>query len=96
VTYGPLTAPANSAVGGNGVYHYNNSFPNQNFDASNYYVDVLFNPTGTALLLSFNPPNPSISATAPLGSAVATIDASWSDSAPFTGTLAFCAALLQR
>jgi hypothetical protein len=88
-TNGPLTAPANSAVGGNGVYHYNNSFPNQNNEASNFYVDVLFTPTGRSLVLNFNPPNPSISATAPLGSVVATINPTWSDGSQFTGTLSF-------
>jgi len=88
VTNGPLTA-RNSAVGGNGVYHYNNSVPNQNYQASNYYVDVLFTPTGRSLVLNFNPTNPSISAAAPLGSVVATINPTWSDGSPFTGTLAF-------
>jgi hypothetical protein len=88
-TSGPLTAPASSTVGGNGVYHYNNSFPNQSYEASNYYVDVLFTPTGRSLLLSFNPPKPSISATAPLGSLVATISPTWSDGSPFAGTLSF-------
>jgi hypothetical protein len=89
VSNGPLTAPAYSAAGGNGVYHYNNAFPNHTYDASNYYVDVLFTPTGAALVLKFNPPNPSISATAPLGSVVATITPTWSDGSPFTGTLSF-------
>jgi hypothetical protein len=89
VTNGPLTAPAGSAVGGNGVYHYNNTFPNNTYDSSNYYVDVLFTPTGGSLVLNFNPPNPSISATAPLGSVVATITPTWSDGSPFTGTLSF-------
>ena len=87
--YGPLTAPASSVVGGNGVYHYNNRFPGNSYESSNYYVDVLFNPTGAALVLKFNPPNPSISATAPLGSVVATITPTWSDGSPFTGTLSF-------
>ncbi|MCO5064180.1 MAG: DUF4082 domain-containing protein [Rhizobiaceae bacterium] len=45
VTNGPLTAPANSGSSGNGVYNYSNnvSFPNQTWQASNYWVDVLFN-----------------------------------------------------
>jgi hypothetical protein len=89
VTNGPLTAPASSAVGGNGVYNVKNAFPKSSQQASNYYVDVLFTPTGSALLLSFNPPNPSIPANAPLGSVVATINPSWSDGSPFTGTLSF-------
>jgi hypothetical protein len=89
VTNGPLTAPASSAVGGNGVWHSNNSFPSSTYNSSNYYVDVLFTPTGATLVLNFNPLNPSIPANAPLGSVVATITPSWSDGSPFTGTLSF-------
>ena len=89
VTNGPLMAPADGAVGGNGVYHYNNSFPNNSNESSNFYVDVLFAPTGAALVLNFNPPHPSIPANASLGSVVATISATWSDGSPFTGTLSF-------
>jgi hypothetical protein len=97
-TYGPLTAPASAAVGGNGVWHTNNSFPSSTYNSSNYYVDVLFtpivsvaSPTGTApyLVLNFNPPKPSIPSTAPLGSVVATIIPSWSDGSPFAGQLSF-------
>jgi hypothetical protein len=40
------------------------------------------------LLLSFNPPNPSISATAPAGTVVTTITAAWSNGSPFTGSIA--------
>ena len=42
VTSGPLTAPA----GGNGVYPYGSSslFPTSTFQATNYWVDVIFNP----------------------------------------------------
>jgi Domain of unknown function (DUF4082) len=95
VTSGPLTAPASSATGGNGVYHYNNTFPSNSYDSSNYYVDVAFSPAASPaaaasyLILSFNPPKPSITSGAPLGSVVATIVASWSDGTPFTGTLSF-------
>jgi hypothetical protein len=88
-TNGPLTAPASSAVGGNGVWHPNNAFPSSNYDASNYYVDVLFTPTGRSLVLNFSPPNPSIPANTPMGSVVATISPTWSDGSPFTGTLSF-------
>jgi hypothetical protein len=45
VTNGPLTAPASSAVStGNGVYAYGASsgFPNGSFNATNYWVDVVF------------------------------------------------------
>ncbi|NKL29845.1 DUF4082 domain-containing protein [Rhizobium leguminosarum bv. viciae] len=42
VTSGPLTAPAS----GNGVYNYGNSaFPTTSFDQTNYWVDVMFNPS---------------------------------------------------
>jgi hypothetical protein len=88
-TNGPLTAPASSAAGGNGVYHYNNAFPSNSNDASNFYVDVMFTPTGRSLALNFNPPKPSIPANAPLGSVVATITPAWSDGSPFSGTLSF-------
>jgi hypothetical protein len=90
-TNGPLTAPASSAVGGNGVYTYSTNFPNQTWRATNYYVDVSFTPTTPTpyMTLSFNPPNPSISATAPTGTVVTTITAKWSNGSPFTGTLGF-------
>jgi len=46
LTNGPLTAPSSSSSGGNGVYAYgrSNLFPNNSFNASNYWVDVVFNP----------------------------------------------------
>ncbi len=42
----PLHAPANGGSGGNGVYAYGSSdaFPNQTWNASNYWVDVVFQP----------------------------------------------------
>jgi len=44
-TNGPLTAPSSSASGGNGVYAYgtSNLFPNNTYNANNYWVDVVFN-----------------------------------------------------
>jgi hypothetical protein len=45
VTNGPLTAPQSSAVSlGNGVYAYGSSvaFPNNTYNAGNYWVDVVF------------------------------------------------------
>jgi hypothetical protein len=41
---GPLIALANGAEGGNGVYKYGatNSFPTDTYQASNYWVDVVF------------------------------------------------------
>ena len=42
----PLPALADGASGGNGVYKYGTSgFPTQTFNASNYWVDVVFNTT---------------------------------------------------
>src|SRR3954447_5678214 len=44
VTNGPLTALSSSSSGGNGVYTYgsSNPFPNNSYNASNYWVDVVF------------------------------------------------------
>jgi hypothetical protein len=44
LTRGPLTAPASSASGGNGVYAYgsSSSFPARSYKSSNYWVDVAF------------------------------------------------------
>jgi hypothetical protein len=44
-TNGPLTAPSSSSSGGNGTYRYGSSnlFPNQTYNAANYWVDVVFN-----------------------------------------------------
>ena len=49
LTNGPLTAPSSASSGGNGVYAYgsSNPFPNNTFNASNYWVDVVFNPGAT-------------------------------------------------
>ena len=42
----PLHAPPTGAVGGNGVYGYGASgFPTQTFNATNYWVDVVFDTT---------------------------------------------------
>ncbi len=45
----PLHAPANSGSAPNGVYAYasNSAFPNQGWNSSNYWVDVVFAPSGT-------------------------------------------------
>ena len=42
----PLHAPADEVSGGNGVYAYGSSsvFPNQTYNAANYWVDVVFLP----------------------------------------------------
>jgi methionine-rich copper-binding protein CopC len=46
----PLHALASGASGGNGVYIYSASsaFPTQTFNATNYYVDVIYNGSSTA------------------------------------------------
>jgi hypothetical protein len=46
-TNGPLTAPATGSVGNNGVYAYGSTsvFPTNTFLGSNYWVDVVFNPS---------------------------------------------------
>ena len=45
VTSGPLTAPSSASSGGNGLYGYGSTsvFPANSFNATNYYVDVIFN-----------------------------------------------------
>lgn len=50
VTNGPLTALADGTAGGNGVYRYGSSsgFPSNSWQASNYWVDVVFETTGGA------------------------------------------------
>jgi hypothetical protein len=45
IVNGPLTALADGAAGGNGVYLYGaGGFPTQTYQASNYWVDVVFGP----------------------------------------------------
>ncbi|MDA9526881.1 hypothetical protein ACM42_00150 [Bradyrhizobium sp. CCBAU 25338] len=51
VTSGPLTAPSTTTAGGNGVYSYGGTssagiFPTNTYNASNYWVDVVFTPSG--------------------------------------------------
>jgi hypothetical protein len=93
VTNGPLNVPASATVGGNGVYYYGLGFPRSTWEASNYYVDVLFTPAAPppaptpVLSLTFEPPNPSIPNTTPKGATVATIIPTWSNGQPFTGAV---------
>ena len=44
ITNGPLTAPSSASSGGNGVYAYGSSsvFPTNTYNATNYWVDVVF------------------------------------------------------
>ncbi|MDQ0322201.1 hypothetical protein QO002_004407 [Pararhizobium capsulatum DSM 1112] len=58
-TNGPLTAPSSSSSGGNGVYAYgaNGIFPGGSYNASNYWVDVLFErPTQNTAPVAGNDP----------------------------------------
>lgn len=70
-TSGPLTAPASSAASGNGVYKYGASgFPSNTYNASNYWVDVVFS-TNT------NPPPPDTQPpTAPTNLSAASVSSS--------------------
>ena len=72
----PVYVPANSVTGGSGVYLYaaNGGFPSNNYQQSNYYVDVIVAPEGTP------PPSPTPTPTPvptpiPGGPAVALLDA---------------------
>jgi hypothetical protein len=88
VTSGSLNAPAASTVGGNGVDCRGQCFPNSSGN-DNYFVDVAFTASAPVLSIALNPPNPTIPSTTPLGAVVATISVTWSNGAPFTGTLSF-------
>jgi WD40 repeat protein len=61
----PLHALANGVSGGNGVYAYGStsSFPNQTWNTSNYWVDVVFSsgPAPTLQSIAVTPANPTIS-----------------------------------
>jgi hypothetical protein len=61
-----LHALANGVSGGNGVYLYSSAsgFPNNTYEASNYWVDVVFEPTPTIPLVSIAvaPASPTITA----------------------------------
>ena len=60
----PLHALASAGSGGNGVFRYGTSsaFPNQTFNAANYWVDVSFEPGPAPTLnsIAVTPGNPSI------------------------------------
>ena len=49
VSNGPVNLLSNGATGGNGVYNYSGTttFPSSTFNATNYWVDVVFSDTGT-------------------------------------------------
>jgi hypothetical protein len=76
VTRGPLTALASGTDGGNGVYRYGASgFPSSTYQATNYWVDVVFNTTAvdtTAPVLSSRAPASGASGVATSGPVTAT------------------------
>jgi hypothetical protein len=87
---GPLYAQATGgSLGGNGVYTYSTGFPNQTWENSNYWVDVLFTATAPTLMFSVNPTAPQVASSSPVGTVVATLLATWSDGSTFTGTYGF-------
>jgi hypothetical protein len=67
VTNGPVTLLGSNASGGNGVYRYSSTttFPSSTFNATNYWVDLVFSDTGTAP----PPPPPPPPPPAPTGTA---------------------------
>ena len=77
LTNGPLTAPSSASSGGNGVYAYgsSNPFPNNTFNASNYWVDVVFSPSAP---LTFTSPA-SITGTAQEGSVLTAVKGTTND-----------------
>ena len=58
----PLHALADGVAGGNGVYAYgaSSAFPNQTWNAANYWVDVVFQPRPTLTSIILIPSNSSI------------------------------------
>jgi hypothetical protein len=66
VVNGPLRAPTSGAVGGNGVYRYGaGGFPTDTYQATNYYVDVVF-----ATTVGADTTPPSVSSVSPTANAV--------------------------
>ena len=54
---GPLTALADEASGGNGLYGYSstNTFPTGSFQSTNYWVDLIFEPTAGGVEIGWGP-----------------------------------------
>jgi hypothetical protein len=50
VSSGPLSAPQDGTGGANGLYRYSagSSFPNETYNSENYWVDVVFNTSGSS------------------------------------------------
>ena len=70
VDNGPLHALANGVSGSNGVYAYgaNSAFPNQTWNTSNYWVDVVFSQTAPALTSYFFWPDTTVPGVVDAGS----------------------------
>jgi hypothetical protein len=86
---GSLTAPAAATAGGNGVYYRGQGFPSSAWADTNFFVDVAFTAVAPTLSVTLNPANPTILSNTPPGTVVATISVTWSNGAPFTGSLSF-------
>ncbi|MBK8175956.1 MAG: DUF4082 domain-containing protein [Rhodospirillales bacterium] len=84
---GALHAPASSATGGNGVYRYgsNVQFPNATWQASNYWVDVVFQ-AGTPTADTTPPTTPSNFTATPAANRV---DLAWSASTDDTSSVLY-------
>ncbi|GAA1273680.1 hypothetical protein GCM10009677_28640 [Sphaerisporangium rubeum] len=67
-TNDPLTAPSSGSSGGNGVYVYGsaNAFPSSTYQASNYWVDVVFVPSESLWDSSATPAEPDVNETSPV------------------------------
>ena len=66
--FGMLSAPANGAAGGNGVFAYGSGaiYPNQSAGGTNYWVDVVFVPSGAPAVAA--PSTPDLAAASDTGS----------------------------
>lgn len=78
---GPLTAPSSGASGGNGLYAYGsgNEFPNQSYNATNYWVDVVYEPAGNLAPVAVNDGGLSTQSDTPLVIQASTLLANDSD-----------------
>jgi subtilisin family serine protease len=84
---GLLHAPSSGTSGGNGVYAYaaNSAFPTNSYQASNYWVDVMFNPSQPASPTPTNTPTTGPSST-PTASPTATVGPTSTATATATAT----------
>ena len=75
-TNGPLTAPANA-----GVYAYGGGslFPTNTYNATNYWVDVMFQPASQAAPVAVADPGPTVTENTPITIATSTLLANDSD-----------------